>query len=121
MLNLAFYFLVLTTLHNNVYAVDKWEARCKVKKSSTNAVKSVVLSGPLSDRDFRLRLLDQNGNQLETGACDFTGECYSKDWTGHNDVLESLSIKFKKNPNRKLNLEIFSGINRLAELECSFR
>lgn len=114
-------FLFVLVIGNTAFALAKWDAKCSIKDSSIRGLESVIVAGPLSDRNFRLRLMDHQGRQLETGACDFSGECYSKDWHGYNDVLEGLSVRVTLKSIKSLKMDVYSSISGSAKLECKIR
>lgn len=86
-------FLALTILSSAAQATEKMNLVCIVLDSSIPGLYSAKVEGPVSDRAFRVRLLDNSGKQIDTGACEQTGECYTKDWTGYHDTLSALRVK----------------------------
>ena len=97
-----------------------FQATCKIVSSSVRGIEKVTVSGPMQERHFRLRLFDRFNNQIETGACDFSGECYERDDRTLNfDVLTRLHVRIIEIRRNVLKMTVYPYVRQgVLNVEC---
>lgn len=114
------HFLALTALLIFSQGVQAFQSVCKITSSSVLEVAKVTVKGPMIERDFRLRLFDQQDRQIETGACDFSGHCYDRDDRNFSYTVRSpLSLRVTEKDKSILKMTIYPSIQQGAvDVEC---
>jgi len=113
-------FLAIVALTFASLASNAADTVCKITNSSARGIEKVTISGPMHERDFRLRLFDQDNRQIETGVCDFSGECFDRDErTLAYDIPSRLYVRVRERRGRDLKMTIYPYVRQgVVDVEC---
>ncbi len=97
-----------------------FQTSCEITDSSARGIEEVTVAGPMNEHDFRIRLFDQSGTQIETGACDFSGECYERDdRTLSYDVLSDMYISVIEDTENTLRMKVYPSVRQgVIDIDC---